>query len=897
MSTSSGSSKAASFSSTPTSSTTLTSTSTSTSTSSSSQPAPASSLTASATNSKPNKNKNKSLEKAATPKASAASLVVTPSSSANTHVCKTPPSSSAASPRKLDGRAKVTTECETKTNAYNPRGDIDANTDPGAGEQSLPMSLVPLGVSSMSELMEGPCVLYSDIPFISRMLPVGHVAVMSSDRSRVYELRAWPFLPTRNAIWVLEGKNSLTEPILFGRPIRALPLRIPREHWAHFDAALEEERHKWRYRRHCGPRSNCHTFICDVLNNTHMRAGGGNEEPYNSVILGFNVAAAAIPLRQRPNRNIYEAVRNEVTKAMQCFLETVVGMSQHHRRMMNPTVTQFPVLNRICFFLLTSEGRDEVRNLVDAVQDKVLKLWHLSFSERFRRRHVAPLYVSDEDELAAVGIAHDDGGEASGCSDRVDNSSGNFNAPLSSSRRQYYEGVQSSTRRSQARSTRNGWDWASASKSTSTSSSTSSSSSTQAARTARGGSAAAGSPTAGPSSDGGSGGGGWYTVQPQKSFASALAHDDGYDDDDDAKMSVESKTKVSLHDHHAPPLAVMSTTAAAEKGSARRTYYHTRTKTPFGLPFPVASQTPTPTSTSTSTSISTSTQMHMTSAAMANRTSSTLSTSSTPSARAITRSFPQPQQQQALTPMHQRTQEGSVFARAEGHSRPPSSSTAPANAAASSPSATSTLTAGFLAGKKLAAGKPVVMLPRLNAPITPSNAADMHSPLKSTTSSMSSLRRQFLLTPSHHHQTVTAQEKASRSSSGRTSPRSPCTNLELAMRITTPLSASTSLSSSSFSSSTSGKHANARDGRASPTSSKKGTPRHTGSSSSSSSSSSSIANSQARGMSFPLGLSALPSTLTPWVESGVRTFASAASEVLNWGFTSLFQSSTVSTSP
>ena len=225
---------------------------------------------------------------------------------------------------------------------------------------------------------EGPCVLYSTIPLISRIFPVGHVAVMNSTRSLVYELRAWPLIPTQNAVWVLEGRNDISLPILFGRPVKALPLAVPREHWAAFDEALEEETQKWKYRMHKGPRSNCHTFICDVLNNTHKRVGGEGE-PYVSVALGFNIITHGITLRKSHATTFWGAVKNEFDKAMQSCIESIVGLDRRHRKMVNETVTQFPLLNRLCFFFLTRDGRKKLADLAQTLEDRISEALESTF--------------------------------------------------------------------------------------------------------------------------------------------------------------------------------------------------------------------------------------------------------------------------------------------------------------------------------------------------------------------------------------------------------------------------------------------------------------------------------------------------------------------------------------
>jgi hypothetical protein len=59
-----------------------------------------------------------------------------------------------------------------------------------------PLCATPLALQPGGPLAKlpgtGPCVLYTDIPFLSRFLRVfGHVAVTNSDRTRIYELRAW----------------------------------------------------------------------------------------------------------------------------------------------------------------------------------------------------------------------------------------------------------------------------------------------------------------------------------------------------------------------------------------------------------------------------------------------------------------------------------------------------------------------------------------------------------------------------------------------------------------------------------------------------------------------------------------------------------------------------------
>lgn len=123
-------------------------------------------------------------------------------------------------------------------------------------EPNGPLDLDPISSSS------GPCILYTEIPYLSRFLRiVGHIAVTNSDRTKIYELRAWPLLGTNNSVWVLEGRGDVVSPILFGRPRKMLPVALPPGADAAWDDALEEEAVRWRTRRHLVSLLSSHVFI------------------------------------------------------------------------------------------------------------------------------------------------------------------------------------------------------------------------------------------------------------------------------------------------------------------------------------------------------------------------------------------------------------------------------------------------------------------------------------------------------------------------------------------------------------------------------------------------------------------------------------------------------------
>ena len=124
----------------------------------------------------------------------------------------------------------------------------------------------------------------------------------------------------------LSGAFSF-KPILFGRPSKCLPLGVPPSLYAEYDAALEEELELWQQRMHFGLRSNCHTFICDALNNMHRRAGGEGA-PYTMIKLGLAVYTSSIEVRPRTQRNIAAAVTHDAGKALRSLVESIVGLRQ-----------------------------------------------------------------------------------------------------------------------------------------------------------------------------------------------------------------------------------------------------------------------------------------------------------------------------------------------------------------------------------------------------------------------------------------------------------------------------------------------------------------------------------------------------------------------------------------
>jgi hypothetical protein len=145
--------------------------------------------------------------------------------------------------------------------------------------------------------------------------------------------------------------SGILKPILFGRPSKCLPLNVPRELYADYDAALEAELAVWRTRMHLGPRSNCHTFICDALNNMHRRAGGTGE-PYTTLKLGIAVFANAIPTRPRARRSIAAAVLHDTRKVWHSLVESLVGLhsqlQRSGRRQLNrvPAQSYVPLLGQ-----------------------------------------------------------------------------------------------------------------------------------------------------------------------------------------------------------------------------------------------------------------------------------------------------------------------------------------------------------------------------------------------------------------------------------------------------------------------------------------------------------------------------------------------------------------------
>jgi len=97
----------------------------------------------------------------------------------------------------------------------------------------------------------GPVILYTDIPYVSKIVRiVGHVAVTNYARTKIYELRAWPYIATNNGVWILEGLKDVTRPILFGKPQKFLPVSIPEEAAELWDDVLEEEAVKWHRKIH-----------------------------------------------------------------------------------------------------------------------------------------------------------------------------------------------------------------------------------------------------------------------------------------------------------------------------------------------------------------------------------------------------------------------------------------------------------------------------------------------------------------------------------------------------------------------------------------------------------------------------------------------------------------------
>jgi len=94
------------------------------------------------------------------------------------------------------GRGFTVTAGESNSDAPVPSVDTGVPTPRSGSAATTPMCATPLSVHEGGPLTQlagtGPCVLYTDIPFISRMFKVfGHVAVTNSDRTRIYELRAW----------------------------------------------------------------------------------------------------------------------------------------------------------------------------------------------------------------------------------------------------------------------------------------------------------------------------------------------------------------------------------------------------------------------------------------------------------------------------------------------------------------------------------------------------------------------------------------------------------------------------------------------------------------------------------------------------------------------------------
>jgi hypothetical protein len=184
-------------------------------------------------------------------------------------------------------------------------------------------------VESVTDSNIGPVVLYTDIPFLTRFIRcLGHVGITNWNRTKYFEVRAWPFFPTTNSIWILEGLQDISRPILFGKPTLYLPLQIPPQYAHLYDYSLEVTAVRWSTKAHKGVLSNCHSFICDVLNTMHHLTGGkGN--PFTFLGLGLAVFSYGIPITQnlRHYPTFLHRLQSDFKKLYMSIIESGIGIN------------------------------------------------------------------------------------------------------------------------------------------------------------------------------------------------------------------------------------------------------------------------------------------------------------------------------------------------------------------------------------------------------------------------------------------------------------------------------------------------------------------------------------------------------------------------------------------
>lgn len=114
-------------------------------------------------------------------------------------------------------------------------------------------------------------------------------------------------------------------------------------------------------RRHLGPVSNCHTYMADVLNNTHRRMGGKGS-PYTSSMIAFSIMARSVELRTGSTSDVrlslWQRLRIALRKSMQCVIEAGLGLKEGPRRSLlstNNSITN-PSLYALCSFITAHRG-------------------------------------------------------------------------------------------------------------------------------------------------------------------------------------------------------------------------------------------------------------------------------------------------------------------------------------------------------------------------------------------------------------------------------------------------------------------------------------------------------------------------------------------------------------